>query len=424
MKLQKIIERLQKLHPKEIDLSLDRIKNLCNKLGNPQNNLKCVQITGTNGKYITIQAIRAILKEAGINCNIYTSPHIQRINERFVYNDKEISDEELANLLSEIEKINAGNTITYFEILTAAFFYGCKKYSDNLTLCEFGLFARFDAVNILKKNLATIVTTIGLDHLDWLPENDKNIDGVIFEKTSSLLNSKIIVSKQNDKETLEKIKKSLDKNKSKKIFFNDLFSYTLGENNFFYYEDQYGGLKLPMPNLKGEFQLSNVATAIATIRNIEELKISEENIKIGITKIRSIARLQEIKTGKLKNLVKNNKLFVDGTHNPLGAKVLSNYLSNLNCNIHMILGMMNNKDHEEYVSLFKGKLDSLTTIDIPNQKNSINKDELKNKISKYGFNLCSKKTFKEAITSLKLNKNDIIIITGSLYLAGEVLNLN
>jgi dihydrofolate synthase/folylpolyglutamate synthase len=90
----------------------------------------------------------------------------------------------------------------------------------------------------------------------------------------------------------------------------------------------------------------------------------------------------------------------------------------------MILGMMNNKDHEEYVSLFKGKLASLTTIDIPNQKNSINKDELKNKISKYGFNLCSKKTFKEAITSLKLNKNDIIIITGSLYLAGEILNLN
>ena len=424
MKLQKIIERLQKLHPKEIDLSLDRIKNLCNKLGNPQNNLKCVQITGTNGKYITIQAIRAILKEAGINCNIYTSPHIQRINERFVYNDKEISDEELANLLSEVEEINTGDPITYFEILTAAFFYGCKKYSDNLTLCEFGLFARFDAVNILKKNLATIVTTIGLDHLDWLPENDKNIDGVIFEKTSSLLNSKIIVSKQNDKETLEKIKKSLDKNKSKKIFFNDLFSYTLGENNFFYYEDKYGGLKLPIPNLKGEFQLSNVATAIATIRNIDELKISEENIKKGITKIHSIARLQEIKTGKLKNLVKNNKLFVDGSHNPLGAKVLSNYLSNLNCNIHMILGMMNNKDHEEYVSLFKGKLASLTTIDIPNQKNSINKDELKNKISKYGFNLCSKKTFKEAITSLKLNKNDIIIITGSLYLAGEILNLN
>ena len=424
MKLQKIIEHLQKLHPKEIDLSLDRIKNLCNKLDNPQNNLKCIQIAGTNGKYSTIQTLRAILKEAEIKCNVYTSPHVQRINERFVYNDKEISDVELANLLSEVEEINAGAPITYFEVLTSAFFYGCKKYSDNLTLCEFGLFARFDAVNILKKNLATIVTTIGLDHLDWLPEKNKNIDGVIFEKTSSLLNSKIIVSKQNDKETLEKIKKSLDTNNAKKIFFNDLFSYTLGENDFFYYEDQYGGLKLPMPNLKGEFQLSNVTAAIATIRNIEELKISEENIKKGITKIHSIARLQEIKTGKLKNLVKNNKLFIDGSHNPLGAKVLLNYLTNLNCKIHMILGMMKNKNHEEYVSLFKGKLDSLTTIDIPNQKNSISKDELKNKISKYGFNLCSKKTFKEAITSLKLDKNDIIIVTGSLYLAGEILNLN
>ena len=298
------------------------------------------------------------------------------------------------------------------------------KYSDNLTLCEFGLFARFDAVNILKKNLATIVTTIGLDHLDWLPENDKNIDGVIFEKTSSLLNSKIIVSKQNDKETLEKIKKSLDTNKSKKIFFNDLFSYTLGENNFFYYEDQYGGLKLPMPNLKGEFQLSNVATAIATIRNIEELKISEENIKKGITKIHSIARLQEIKTGKLKNLVKNNKLFVDGSHNPLGAKVLSNYLSNLNCNIHMILGMMNNKDHEGYVSLFKGKLASLTTIDIPNQENAIGRNELKNKLKLEGLEINSKPTIQEAIRSIPLKDNEIIFITGSLYLAGEVLNLN
>ena len=217
MKLQKILDRFLRLHPKEIDLSLDRIKNICNKLGNPQNNLKCIQIAGTNGKYSTIQAIISILKEAGINCNIYTSPHIQKINERFVYNDEKISDENLFNLLSEIEEINAGEPITYFEILTAAFFYGCKKYSDNLTLCEFGLFSRFDAVNILKKNLATIVTTIGLDHLDWLPEKNKNIDGVIFEKTSSLLNSKIIVSKQNDKETLEKIKKSLDTNNSKKI---------------------------------------------------------------------------------------------------------------------------------------------------------------------------------------------------------------
>jgi len=424
MKLQKIIERLQKLHPKEIDLSLDRVKNLCEKLGNPQDNLDCISVIGTNGKYSTIQAMRAILEEANINYNVYTSPHVQKINERFVYNNKEIDDNSLANLLGEVEEINNNETITFYEILTSAFFYGTKKFDKNINIVETGLFHRFDATNILKKNLVSIVTAIGLDHLDWLPENERTIDKIIYEKTSSLLNSKIVVSNQDNNELLIKIKKSIEKNNSEKIIFKDDYNYSKYENNFLYYEDKKGNLKLPYPNLVGDFQLDNVFAAIASLRNITSLNITDENIKKGITKIKSIARLQEITKGKLKNLAKNNKILVDGSHNPLGAKVLSNYLSNLNCNIHMILGMMNNKSHEEYVSLFKGKLASLTTIDIPNQKNSINKDELKNKISKYGFNLCSKKTFKEAITSLKLNKNDIIIITGSLYLAGEILNLN
>ena len=143
MKLQTILKRLQKLHPKEIDLSLNRIQNLCKKLGNPQDHLKCISIVGTNGKYSTIQAIRAILKEANINCNIYTSPHVQMINERFVYNDEEISDENLVKLLVEIEEINAGEPITYFEILTAAYFYHAKNFSNNINLIESGLFYRF-----------------------------------------------------------------------------------------------------------------------------------------------------------------------------------------------------------------------------------------------------------------------------------------
>ena len=171
MKLQKILNRIQKLHPKEIDLSLDRIKKLCEKLGNPQDNLKYISVIGTNGKYSTIQAIRAILKDANINCNIYTSPHIQKINERFVYNDEEISDENLVKLLTEVEDINAGETITYFEILTAAYFYNARKFKNNINLIESGLFHRADACSIIKSNLASIITPIGLDHLDWLPKN-------------------------------------------------------------------------------------------------------------------------------------------------------------------------------------------------------------------------------------------------------------
>ena len=180
MKLQKIVSRLQKLHPKEIDLSLDRILKLCKKLGNPQDKIKAISVVGTNGKYSTIQAIYAILKEANINCNIYTSPHIKKINERFIFNNKELSDDELSNLLEQVEKANDNQPITFFEILTAAYFYKSAEYPDNINLIETGLFHRFDATNILNENLASIVTSIGLDHLDWLPKNEQTIEKIIF----------------------------------------------------------------------------------------------------------------------------------------------------------------------------------------------------------------------------------------------------
>ena len=417
MKLQKILSRLQKLHPKEIDLSLDRVRILCKKLGNPQEKLKCISIVGTNGKYSTIQAIRAILKEANINVNIYTSPHIQKINERFIYNDKEISDDNLAKLLSEVEEINAGEPITYFEILTAAYFYFAKN-SDNINLIESGLFHRFDATNIIKENLASIVTAIGFDHLDWLPENEQTIEKIVFEKTSSLLNSKIIISNQNSSEVINIIKNNISNNSSKKIIYNEDFSCSENENGFIYYEDKIGGIKLPKPNILGQFQIDNIAAAIATLRNLD-FKIQEDHIKKGITKIKSVARLQEIKSGKLKDLCKNNKIFIDGSHNPLGAKVLNKYLDNFNCNKHIILGMMANKDHQKYMGYFKN-ISSLTTVDIPNQTNAIKGIELKNKFPNAHF----RDSIEEAINKLNLQENDIVLITGSLYLAGEVLNLN
>ena len=423
MKLQKILSSLQKLHPKEIDLSLDRIKKLCEKLGNPQDNLQYISVVGTNGKYSTIQAIRAILKDANINCNIYTSPHIQKINERFIYNDQEISDENLSKLLTEVEDINGGQPVTYFEILTAAYFYNAKNFKNNINLLESGLFHRADACSIIKSNLASVITAIGLDHLDWLPKNKQTIDQIIFEKTSSLLASKIIVSKQSSNEILNKIKDSIKENSSKKLFFGNDFNYSLNENGFFYYEDKYGGLKLPLPNLEGEFQLSNISSAISTIRNIEGINISDQNIKNGIKKIKSIARFSEIKNGKLKDLVKKNKIYIDGSHNPLGASVLSKHLNSLECSKHIILGMMSNKNHVEYINYFKDKISSLTTVDIPNQPNAINGEDLMKKFKNLK-NINYKKSIKEAISSIDLKDNDIIIITGSLYLAGEVLNLN
>ena len=420
MKLQKILSRLQKLHPKEIDLSLDRVKNLCKKLDNPQKKLKCISIVGTNGKYSTIQAIRAILNEANVNINVYTSPHIQNINERFVFNNKEITDDNLAKLLTDVEEINGGEPITYFEILTAAYFYYAKNF-DSINLIESGLFHRFDATNIISENLVSVITAIGLDHLDWLPKNQQTLEKIVYEKTSDLLSSKIVIGKQIDNETVDMIKKNISSNNSKKFIFNEHFTCSENENGFIYYEDENGGLKLPKPNVLGEFQIENIATGIATIRNLD-LQIKDTNIKNGITKIKSIARLQELKSGKLKNLCKNNKIFVDGSHNPLGAKVLNKYLESLNCNKHMIVGMMSNKDHEGYMNYFKN-ISTLTTIDIPNQPNAIKGKELKQKL--YNFpNVDYKESIEDAINSITLSNNDIILITGSLYLAGEVLNLN
>jgi len=422
MKLQKIVSRLQELHPKEIDLSLDRIQRLCKKLGNPQDKIKAISIVGTNGKYSTIQAMFSILKEANFNCNIYTSPHIKSINERFVFNNEELNDEDLANLLEEVEEANNGEPITFFEILTAAYFLKASQYPDNINLIESGLFFRFDATNILKNNLASVVTSIGLDHLDWLPENEQTVEKIIFEKTSSLLNSNIIVAKQSTNKIKENIKKTISNNRSNKFFHNENYSFTMQENDFFYYEDQFGGIKLPMPNVKGQFQLENVSTAIATLRILKDLKIKDDHIKKGILKINCIARLQEIKSGKLKELVKDHKLYVDGSHNPLGAKVLNEYLESLDCNKHIILGMMANKDHNEYMSFFKD-ISTLTTIDIPNQPNSIKGGELKDKLNGFS-NINYKESIEDAIKSIPVKENDIILITGSLYLAGEVLNLN
>ena len=331
------------------------------------------------------------------------------------------NDEELIDLFEEVEKINDQNPLTFFEALSACYFYKAAQYPDNINLIEAGLFHRFDATNILKDNLASIVCSISKDHLDWLPKDQQTIEKIVFEKTSSLLNSNIIVSKQNSVKTTESIKKSISQNLSNKLFFNEDYSYSNGENGFFYYEDKFGGLKLPLPNILGQFQLENISAAIATIRQLN-LEIKTDDIKKGITKIESIGRLQEIKSGKIKDLIKNNQLLLDGSHNEDGARVLNEYLQTLDCNKHFIIGMMSNKNHVEYISHFKD-ISSLTTVDIPNQQNAISGKKLKEKF-KNVLNVKYEENIEKAIKSLSLEENDMLIITGSLYLAGEILKLN
>ena len=421
MKLQKLISKLQQKHPKKIDLTLNRTFDLLKKLGNPQDKLKnVISVVGTNSKYSICQSLKAIFNQSGYKCNLYLSPHLQSYTERFIYNDNEISEEELINLLEDIEKVLGENQATLFELLTCAYLKYCEQFKQNISILESGLMHHYDSTNVFNKNLASIIGPIGLDHLQWI--KNKTIDGVIYEKTAKLLNSNIFVNKQENKEITSKIEKALKNNQSNKYFFGKDFNILRAENGFIQYEDHKSSIILPEPNVLGDHQLENISTSIAAARELFNIK--DQDIKTGITKIELKGRLQEIKSGKLKDLVGSNRLICDGGHNINAAKAIANWVKQQNQDVHLIVGMMKDKDHRGFIDCFKDKVKSITLIDIPNQEGSISKEEFKNKLNGINkkINLC--KNIKESIQSINKYQNEICLISGSLYLIGEVLNLN
>ena len=204
MKIQKILKRLLQLHPKSIDLSLDRIKRLLKDLNNPEKKLSnVIQVVGTNGKHSICSTLREIFETAGYSVNMNTSPSIRKFNERYYLMGKHISDAELYDLLSEVEKINDKKNITFHEFICACFFLAASRKKSDLNILESGLFFRLDASNVIEKNIASIITPIGIDHKDFLKKG--TIDEIIYEKCSAILNgSKIIVSEQQNN-IIEKI---------------------------------------------------------------------------------------------------------------------------------------------------------------------------------------------------------------------------
>ena len=418
-KLQTIISKIEKRHNKKIDLSLNRTFNLLNKLGKPQNKLNnVVTVVGTNSKASMAIALSTILKEAGFKYNLYTSPHLQSYTERFVFNNKEIDENDLAILLEDVDKILGNDTATVFEILTCAFIKYAEKFKENVNIIEAGLFFRFDSTNVFKQNLLTLLGVIHLDHLNWL--DDKTIDGVIYEKTSSLPTSNIFINNQMNSEIKTKIKKSLIENKSKKYFFGDDFNVAKFENGLIHYQDELGEIMLPQPNLIGDHQIYNISTSIAASRKI--FNISDANIKNSMKKMRLKGRLEEIKSGKLKSLIGENRLIIDGGHNINSAVSISKWAEQQNEKVHLICGMMNDKSHKEFINQFENSVNTITLIDIPNQEGSISKEEFKKKLGKK--NIYTAESIEESLLMNNKDENCIFLCAGSLYLAGEVLNLN
>ncbi len=421
MKLQKLISKLEKHHKKKLDLSLGRTFNLLKKLGNPQDKLKnVVTVVGTNAKASMCYSLKSILNQGGYKTNLYTSPHLLSYTERYVFEDKEINEEDLIELLTDVEKTLGDDNATLFEILTCAFLKQAEIYKDNINIIEAGLFHQFDSTNVFKENLMTLIGVIHNDHFQWL--KNKSIDGVIHEKTAKLLNSNIFVNKQVNNEIRDKIEQSLDNNTSNKYYFGKDFNITTSENGFIQYQDQLGELVLPEPSILGDHQLYNISTSIAASRKIFNLK--DEYIKNGIKNISLKARLEEIKSGKLKDIAGNNKLVIDGGHNISASFSIAKWIKNQNEEVNLIVGMMKDKEHVEFIKAFEYIVNSITLIDIPNQTGAISKEDFRKKLDSLKLNLKLSNGIEESIKSLSKNKNTIILCLGSLYLAGEVLSLN
>ena len=421
MKLQKLISKLEKHHKKKLDLSLGRTFNLLKKLGDPQDKLKnIITVVGTNAKASMCYSFKSILNEAGYKTNLYTSPHLLSYTERYVVDDKEINEDDLIELLTDVEKTLGDDNATLFEILTCAFLKHAENFKDNINIIEAGLFHQFDSTNVFKENLMTLIGVIHNDHFQWL--ENKSIEGVIYEKTAKLLNSNIFINKQVNNKIRDKIESSLEKNTSNKYFFGKDFNIAKSENGFIQYQDQIGELVLPEPSILGDHQLYNVSTSIAASRKIFNIK--DEYIAKGIKNIALKARLEEIKSGKLKKIVGNNKLIVDGGHNISASFSIANWIKNQNEEVNLIVGMMKDKEHREFIKAFENIVNSITLIDIPNQDGAISKEDFRKKLNNLKLNLKLSDGIEESIKSLSKNENTIILCLGSLYLAGEILRLN
>ncbi|MDC6465226.1 Mur ligase family protein [Pelagibacteraceae bacterium] len=428
-RIENLISKFLLLHDRKIDLSLERINKLNKilKINFDKLKEKTVTISGTNGKWSTAVTISAIFEAAGYKVDLFTSPHVQNYTERFIFESKEILEDNLFNLLTEVGEKNSSNPITIFEILTSAFYYySSTKSKSDIVIAENGLFQRYDSVSSIGHHLMNVTCSIGKDHLDWLPKGKKTIDQIIIEKTSNIESSNIVISKQGDDKILNKIEKNIKSNSAKKIVFSKNFNYEINSNGFLY-NDAFGSLQLPKPYLLGDHQISNAASAISAVRNLKKFNIKDEHIINGITSVKNMrGRLQVIKNGPLKSLAPLNTIICDVAHNPNAGNAIKKYFATLNKNkkIYIICGMMKNKIHGEFVENFKGVCEILA-IDIPNNKNCISKEELAKIIEKVGIKTTTSNSIQSAVKYIsRKDKNSIIFIVGSIFLIGEVLNLS
>ncbi|HEY5364538.1 MAG TPA: folylpolyglutamate synthase/dihydrofolate synthase family protein [Aestuariivirga sp.] len=419
--------RLLSLHPKVIDLSLDRMERLLARLGNPERKLPpVIHIAGTNGKGSTLAFTRAIMEAAGLKVHTYISPHLVRFHERIGLAGKPIAESELVALLEKCEVANGKEPITFFEITTAAAFLAYSRTPADYLLLEVGLGGRLDATNVIAKPAVCVITSIGLDHQQYLGDT---IEEIAREKAGILKRCCIGVLGTNSPEVREEIEQvALKVGAPLTIANQDWQSYT--QHGRLVFQDENGLLDLPLPALAGPHQVDNAGNAIAAIRALDDSRISDEAIAKGLRTVSWPARMQNFGAGKLRSYVtEDTEIWLDGGHNTPAGPVVAAAMRELGLRVPkplvLIWGMLNTKNPSGFIANFKGLADAVVTLPIPDEVNTIPATELATAATREGLKAVAVTTLQDALEqACKLYPAPRILICGSLYLAGHVLALH
>lgn len=428
-----ILARLASLHPKRIDLTLDRMWRILERLDHPERRIPpVIHVAGTNGKGSTVAFLRAILEAAGLRVHTYTSPHLVRFNERFrlgkVGGGVLVSDAQLRDALDHCERVNGGEPITIFEIETAAAFHLFAEHPADVVLLEVGLGGRLDATNVIEAPLASVITSIGMDHIEFLGDT---LAKIATEKAGIIKRGVPVVCAEQQPDAEIAIEQAAKRMRAPLHAATQHWHVNV-ERGRLVYSDERGLLDLSAPRLFGRHQFDNAGLAIATLRAIESLKLEAAAFEQGIARAEWPARMQCLTSGTLVAFApRDAEIWLDGGHNPDGGRVIAAALGDLEERVSrplvVIAGMMGNKDAGGFLANFAGQTRHIIAVKIPDQDNAMEPGLLADAARQLGMRVEIAAGVEAALKSVARLAYEVpprILITGSLYLAGHVLAEN
>jgi dihydrofolate synthase / folylpolyglutamate synthase len=428
-----LIARLSALHPRQIDLSLERMHRLLERLDHPERRLPpVIHVAGTNGKGSTIAYLRATLEAAQLRVHTYTSPYLVRINECFRLGRTGggvlVGDDELKDALERCERANAGAPITVFEIKTAAAFCLFAQNPADALLLEVGLGGRLDATNMVERPLACVIAPVSMDHTEFLGTTLTSIAG---EKAAIIKRGVPVISAEQAPEAMAVIEAQASRLRAP-LFAAGQQWHVGVERGRLVYQDDRGLMDLAAPKLFGRHQFDNAGLAVATLRAIDAFRISAGAFEAGIVNAEWPARMQRLASGALVDLAPvGSDVWLDGGHNAEGGRVAAAALGDLEERVSrplvIIAGMMANKDASGFLANFAGLTRHIIAVPIPDQDNAMPPDRLADAVRQLGIRVeiaASVEAALRALASLAYEVPPRILITGSLYLAGHVLAAN